>query len=70
MTVQSTIVTVLIGMLLLHVDFGLEFPHWLIPVPSPLVSPAELPRCHTTELHSLDLYEIHPGWAVTVVSDK
>jgi hypothetical protein len=51
-------------------EYRSEFPHQLIPAPSPLVSRDELPRCHTTALHSLDLYEMHPGWAVAVILDK
>lgn len=69
---METTVLLLVDMLvdlLPHVaDFGPEFPLRPIPAPSPPVPQDELPICRTTESHILDLCEMHPVWAVPVIS--
>jgi hypothetical protein len=70
--VMEMTVQLLVGILVdvpPHVaDFGPEFLLWPIPALSLPVPQDELPICHTTESHILDLCEMHPGWAVPVIS--
>ena len=67
-TTVQLLVDMLVDMSLSHMaDFGPEFPLQPIPAPSPPVPQDGLPRCRTTELHILDLCEMHPGWAVPVI---